>query len=352
MACHNRFMKKIITAMALFTLSPNAHANDSSAAIGLGGLDLTQNDAIAMDSEELFISREKVTVKYRFTNTTAKDVETLVSFPLPPIPGGVDDYLGDQALPDWKNDLNFTTLVDGKPVKLEIREAVGLISNPDLKGVEKRLKELGWPIQHWSDYKFEEKLQELSDAQRKAYLTEGLLRQDEGADYVMPNWQVTTHVTRTQRFPAGKTVRVEHSYKPVAGGSVGGALIAEYRKDSGEYFDSYSKKYCMDGAFLRGFDKSYAARQKAAKAMGDDYGGVAFVEHWLSYVLKSGANWKGPIKDFRLVVDKGTPDKLISFCMDGVKKIGPTQFEVRKKNFEPTKDLNILIVEFSSMDGS
>jgi hypothetical protein len=34
--------------------------------------------------------------------------------------------------------------------------------------------------------------------------------------------------------------------------------------------------------------------------------------------------------------------------MDGVKKIGPTLFEVRKTNFEPKKDLEILIVKFFS----
>jgi Domain of unknown function (DUF4424) len=340
---NTRLLAATAVATALLLTAPSI-ANDSSAAIGLGGLELTQNAAISMDSEDLFLSRDLVTVKYRFTNTSDKDVETLVSFPLPPIPNGIDGYLGDQAFPDW-NTLEFKTLVDGQPVKLELRDEVGLIGKPDANGVEKRLKELGWPLRHWDDYLFEQKLQDLSEAERKAYLAEGLLRQDEGADYVLPNWQVTTHVTRMQNFPAGKTISVEHSYKPVAGGSVGGALIAEYRKDA-EYFGEYAARYCMDKPFLAGFDKMFAARQKAAKAKGDEYGGVAFVEHWLSYVLKSGANWKGPIKDFRLVVDKGKAENLVSFCADGVKKIAPTQFEVRKTDFEPQKDLDILIVEF------
>ena len=53
---------------------------------------------------------------------------------------------------------------------------------------------------------------------------------------------------------------------------------------------------------------------------------------------------------FRLVVDKGKPDNLVSFCMDGVRKISPTQFEVRKTNFEPRRDLPVLIVEFYTTD--
>jgi hypothetical protein len=36
----------------------------------------------------------------------------------------------------------------------------------------------------------------------------------------------------------------------------------------------------------------------------------------------------------------------VSFCAEGVQKIAPTQFEVRKTNFEPKDDLAILIVEW------
>jgi hypothetical protein len=46
------------------------------------------------------------------------------------------------------------------------------------------------------------------------------------------------------------------------------------------------------------------------------------------------------------VVDKGKPQNLVSFCAESVKKISPTQFEMKKTNFEPKDDLNILIVEW------
>ncbi len=335
-------MKRIIAAIALLGLSASASANDSSAAIGLGGLELTQNDAISMDSEDLFISRQQIKVKYRFTNASAKDVETLVSFPLPPIPYGISEYLGDQGYPDW-NDLHFSTKVDGKPATLTRVDKV----EANGKDVSARLKQLGWPADYWNNYEFMEKLIDLPEAQKVSALKEGLLRRPkDDPKAVEPAWQSTTHITRKQLFPAGKTVIVEHSYKPVAGGSVGGALIAEYRKSSDSYFAEYAKHYCMDNAFLAGFDKAYAAKAKAAKAKGDEYGGVPYTEHWISYVLKSGANWKGPIKDFRLVIDKDKSDNLLSFCGTGVKKIGPTLFEMRRKNFEPTADLDFLIVEF------
>jgi hypothetical protein len=341
-------MKKLFFAAALATttLSSPTNANDSSASIGVGGLVLKQNDAVSMDSEVLFISEERVTIKYRFTNRSDRDIETLISFPLPAIPNEINGHLGDQSYPNWKEDLKFTTLVDGKPVELSYHEQVSLIGDSKGKDIRPQLKALGWPERAWDDYQFVDKLQDLSSAQKAAYVKEGLLTKDEDSDYLQPNWQLQTHVTRKQLFPAGKTIVVEHSYKPVAGGSVGGILEKRSRKEA--YFKEYAAGYCIDTNFLKGFDK----RRYSGKldSDGNDLG-MFYVETWLSYVLKSGANWKGPIKDFRLVVDKGSTDNLVSFCMDGVKKIGPTQFEVRKANFEPSKDLEILIVKFFKPEG-
>ena len=61
-------------------------------------------------------------------------------------------------------------------------------------------------------------------------------------------------------------------------------------------------------------------------------------------MLKTGANWAGPIGQFRMVVDKQYPDNLISFCGDGVKKTGPTTFEITAKDVTPQQDLSILIL--------
>ena len=68
-------------------------------------------------------------------------------------------------------------------------------------------------------------------------------------------------------------------------------------------------------------------------------------DSWLDYTLVTGANWSGPIGEFRLVVDKGSEDNVVSFCADGVRRISPTQFEVRYSNYTPTRDLNVLIIE-------
>lgn len=335
-------MKRFIAAAALLALSPTASANDSSAAVGVGGLELHQNDAVSMDSEDLFISRQLVKVKYRYTNRSNKDVETLVSFPLPSIPWGIGPYLSEQGYPDWNN-LRFSTKIDGKAAALTRVDRVEVGG----KDVSARLKQLGWPANFWENYEFMEKLIDLPQKQKTAALKEGLLRRPaDDPNAVQPAWQIVTHITRKQLFPAGKTVTVEHEYTPVAGGSVGGALVAEYRNNPEMQFSEYAKQYCIDKPFLAAFDKAHSVKQKAFDAKGPEYSGIPHMEHWVSYVLKSGANWKGPIKDFRLVIDKEKPSNLLSFCGTNVKKIGPTRFEMRKTNFEPAKDLDILIVEF------
>jgi len=46
-----------------------------------------------------------------------------------------------------------------------------------------------------------------------------------------------------------------------------------------------------------------------------------------------------------LIAGKDKPYNLVSVCMDGGKNIGPTRFEVRKSNFDPTRDIQILFAE-------
>jgi Domain of unknown function (DUF4424) len=347
-----RCLTKCAIAVCIAMLTPACFANDSSAAIGIGGLTLKRNDAVSMDYEELFISAQQIRVKYRFTNTTDKEVETLVSFPLPPMLGADEVYYGDRGPPTWDKDLNFETRVDGVPVKYQIHETVNLHSAPTASNqaiaqtdVRAQLSELHWPAEYWkADEDFIATLNQLPDAKKRAYVAEGLLKADKSTNYLRPNWSVTTHVTRMQVFPAGKTISVEHSYTPINGSSVAGGLLKRYRMEKGSGFPSVRKSFCIENAFLKSFDRTIATQNKIAKAKNES--GDQFYEQYIRYVLRPGANWQGPIKEFRLIVDKESPNNLVSFCMDGVKKISPTQYEVRKTNFTPARDLQILIAAF------
>jgi len=125
---------------------------------------------------------------------------------------------------------------------------------------------------------------------------------------------------------------IEHRYKPSVGATVQTALgPPEAAKEP--WYDEYKFKYCMDQQFLAAVE---GARTAAKSPFGAPFG-----EERIEYILKTGANWSGPIKDFRLVVDKGAADNLVSFCGEDVKKIGDTQFEVKKTDFTPDGNLAI-----------
>jgi hypothetical protein len=327
-------MRLIVPLVLLLNLTSPSSANDTTAELAVGGLRLTQSDAISLDKEELYISRDEVRVDYLFTNTTNKDVETLVAFPLPEqgFPDGEDS-----AIYNLGKDLEFKTLVDGKPVQYEV-VTQALAGGEDISAL---LDKVGLRIDaQWKDGVTPDATLASVDAAARAKLIALGAVKNEGSEaepFYMQKWVVQTSVTRRQVFKAGASVKVQHRYKPLAGGSVGGGLSPKYRNE--DWAKQNITKFCIDDSWLKSFDKQLPKHAT-------DQNPTGYNEIWLGYVLKSGANWKGPIKNFRLVVDKGKADSLVSFCGEGVKKISPTQFEVRKTDFEPTQDLNVLIVDW------
>ena len=62
-----------------------ARANDSSAELAVGGLVFTKNADVSIESEDLTITPDTVTVRYVFLNQSASPVTLTVAFPLPDI---------------------------------------------------------------------------------------------------------------------------------------------------------------------------------------------------------------------------------------------------------------------------
>lgn len=336
-------MRSAVMAAGLLALLPApAKANDTQAALGLGGLIFERSDEIAMESEDLYLSHDKVRVRYTYRNLTSKPVTILVAFPLPDVPvEGRDLEWTQSAYPDW-DAIGMTTKVDGKQVEL-LRIDVPKLGGKDISA---RLKERGWPVRYWQDEGFHARLAALSADDKSELVGEGLLSADQLTGHELrPLWTVSTAFVRTQTFPPGKAVTVEHAYEPMIGGTVTSALDREARDESMAGPDGYEARYCVDGPFLRGYDR------RRYTADGGRIETVMPVETWLSYVLATGANWKGPIKRFKLTVDKPGPQVLVSLCMDGLTRVSSTRFEVVKTDFEPTRDIDILFLEVVSSDG-
>jgi hypothetical protein len=314
-------MKRSWAILVALALAAPAAANDSTAERVAGGLVLTRSADIDMLSEDLFVSAAEVRVRYVFRNRSDTPVRTEVAFPMP------DRDLSKEREMDVAYPAGFDTRVDGGPrVIADYRQA--MLGSVDHSS---RLFKLRLPLDAGS-----EALDKLSDADKAELVRLGLAEVDEydagkgWERHLAPMWTVKQTFFWTETFPPGRDVVIEHRYVPGVGGSVDAALgFAEFR--ASPEGRAMIREHCVDPAFLAGLDR---LRRRSP----------ATPEQRIGYVLTTGGNWRSPIGEFRLVVDKGAPGNLVSFCGEGVRKISPTRFEVRHSNWRPDRDLKVLIV--------
>ena len=326
----------LVLAFIAATALPT-RANDSSAELSTGGLIFVHNPDVEMRSEDLFISTREVHVRYRFFNSSPRDVTVLVAFPMPEIHVDGPDENVSVPTDDAENFLAFTTTVNGKPVATSVEQravAVGLDRTqllrtlgvplaPHLPATREALDRL--PPDKWQD------LLLLGVAEIEEYDSGSGMKK-----HLAPRWSLQSTYYWEQTFPALAETLIEHRYKPSVGASVQTAL-GSANEGREPWYEEYKEKYCFDDEFL-------AAVERARRAV-NSRAGAPYSEQRIDYILKTGANWSGPIKDFRLVVDKGEPDSLVSFCGQDVKKISDTQFELRRVDYTPDGNLSVLILK-------
>jgi hypothetical protein len=330
-------MRNAVIALALAAAAAApALANDSTAELSIGGLIFVHNDSVEMISEDLSISAKEVIVRYRFFNKSEADVTVLVAFPMPDITIEGPDQNISVPTDDPVNLLAFATTVNDKPITTKVEQRViaagldrtqvlrtlGIPLAPHLAGTNDALDRL--PSDKWDE------LLRVGLAEIEEYDTgQGMKK------HLVARWTLQTTYYWEQTFPSRAETAIEHRYKPSVGGSVQTSLGSpDATKEP--WYDEYKEKYCFDFEFL-------AAVERARKAANSKAGGP-FGEERIDYILKTGANWSGPIQQFRLVVDKGGADNLVSFCGDDVKKISETKFEMKKTDYTPDGNLAVLIL--------
>ena len=317
--------------LASLVLGQAVSANDSSAEKAAGGLVLRQNRDIDMVSEDLFVSPALVRVRYVFRNRAPQPRRITVAFPMP------DRDLTYEMESEVAYPGDFHTLVDGRPVRMSVeRRAI-------LNGVDRTAELIGLrvpvaPPAGQRAYRLAEAIGRMPRATQQRLASLGLIDAASLADssrQIIPMWTVRETWHWDQVFPAGRDLRVEHRYAPGLGGTAGVPLASRAFRN-GENGREYQREYCTEAAFLAGIDRM---QQRAERRQGEYP-----QERRLRYILTTGGNWRSPIGDFRMVVDKGSPNAIISFCGEGVRRISPTRFEVRHRNWRPDRDLAVLIV--------
>lgn len=325
--------RSALLAAAIVLCSSPGLANDSSAALGAGGVVLTQTADVSMAKEDLYVSPSKIRIRYEFTNDSGKDVETVVAFPLPdidskrfyvePIGAVTDDPL---------NFVGFSVIANGKRLTPQVEQRA-FYNDKDVTDI---LASARVPVNVIGG-KNAQVMQHLSPEQVKI-LEQAGLGDHKMSDGETPHWIIRTKFWWKQIFPAGKTVVLEHSYQPVSGWSY---FISQYvGPKPAEEGAALLKTYCIDAAT----QKAIAARLASKAGKPED--ATSMVMRTTDYILMSGNNWKGPIGHFHLTLDKEKPTNIISLCWEGdLKKTSLTTFETTRENFAPTHDIKLLVLQ-------
>ena len=301
-------------------------ANDSTASLDTGGLVLVPNADIRLEEEDLFISPDLIRVRYVFFNTSDQAIRTPVAFPLPPLVFGEDmNYAISPE--DPVNFVGFRLWVDGQRMPFQIdarastgdgRDITGLLAKYDIPITTFTADEAGF-------MRLRARLDALPGAAMDELRAAGAIHGPDWGDGFQEAWSANVAFYWMQSFAPRSRVVIEHSYRPVPAHGFYGRYDLEARY----LFD----EACIDDSFAAG------ARRRMAGTEMDMLGATI-----LRYVLVTANNWRGPIGRFRLTVDKGSTDAIVSLCRDGIRKTGPTSFEWEGFDFRPDRDLTLLFL--------
>ena len=354
--------------LACFTI---LYANDTKVTVASGGIVIeNQEPDIEMDSEKLEISIKKIKVTYDFFNH-GKDKKITIGFPLPHSPYDMNDmypyaswdeaqiayrflygdlefshgvgYSGHLPLPfgkltDEVNNgeiINFSVFVNGKAVKFQRHMRAHTPKGEDITDllIKHRIPISSAYLRGCCEQPPMEFFLGLKETLKKHKLLDS-----EGR----PNWYLKTTYVWQQEFLANNTTHVEHAYTPSCG---------IYPIDIKDFDDQKNIKINrnssldLDGcAFDHQHYDAFLKQWKQHKEK-DPNCGYTWM-HEIRYILKTGANWRGPIKKFHLEIKPDSPDYLI--IVEGnypMKRLSNGTCVVDIENFKPTQDLRVCIYQ-------
>jgi hypothetical protein len=323
-------MRPIAIVLAVVMAAAAARADDSSAMLKAGSIVFVKSTPVRMAAEDLYVSPKAVRIRFEFENPTAKDVETIVAFPLPDIAVGElwETPLGT-VTDNPQNFVGFNAVVDGKPVAVTVEQRAFVKG----KDVTATLLAAGVPLIPMIGGGYETTAK-IPLEKKKALIAAGLA--DGDSDYFVGQWTVRTRFYWTQKFPAHKKVVIEHSYQPVTGQSF--FTTAYHTRTEKNLFGDID--YCIDQRTWTSLAARTGGNQDPSEAT------RLMNTYETSYILSTAGNWQGPIGRFHLTLDKLKPDNILSLCWDGaLQKSGATSFEFAADNYAPKRDIALVVFE-------
>jgi len=284
-------------------------ANDYAGGTTPKGIIIPVGDnEISIEEEKLFISEKKIEVEYKFYNSSNKDKNLLVVFPLP-------DGDSDPIPPEF---YDFKLWIDNKPTHYETEQRC-----VDSKGNDftEEIKKIG--VNNCETFDLKKANKNIVDK----LLSKGLLINSYGDNYT-PRWIARYKFYWKQIFPAKSIINIKHTYKPDIGAWSVSQPAFDWSSEETPDYDTVLQKGCSK------------EKLKPCECM---------LHQHLFYILTTANTWKGPIKKFHLNVRGnlffikfgGTLSDESS--KGGTFGVGEMEWEI--KNFRPEKDL---FVEFSN----
>jgi hypothetical protein len=332
----------------LLLVPATAPANDGFGGLGAIGLQFGKSTAIRMVAEDLYVSPREVRVRSVFRNEGKEEVRGEVIFPLPPISlselGNSGFALAEKDL-DRDNVVDFKVRVNGAAIEVRT-ERIAVLEPPfderrkasaryDSPGEEVTALLKGYGIPLSLDLgQVAAALARLPHPAKETLKARGL------ADFFAdeppaPLWSIIERYHWPQTFAARREVRIEHRYNPAPPGGI--FIWPDQEAELDTSHRHLIDTYCIDAATRQ------AIKLRLHPAAGAEFSGTGMALY-LDYVLTTANTWNGPIGTFHLTIDKGHPRNILSLCIDGLRKTGPTTFEMEKKEFRPDQDLRLLIV--------
>jgi Domain of unknown function (DUF4424) len=333
---------KALLLAAAMTFAPmaGAMAEESLVNLDAGGLAVDKMDQLELKVEDIFLSAKQVRASYRFLNKASQDVTATVAIPLPDVTGEADlDFaLPNPAVPNF---LNMQTRAGGKPVEASVEQHAFFTPEGGKETeITDLLKSLNLPLLP-AGAATADALKRLSEEDRAKLRVPGYVEQ--AGDGWAPLWTLRSKIVRQQLFPAGKEVVLQHSYTPSVGSAAG--LYFDRANLTGESLTQYQKKYCVNEGFLRAADALTKRLSAPKPSAGEATPAPKTRQTYFGYAFVGNGRWSGPAGRFSLVIDKAYPDNLVSFCADGARKVSSTRYELKRSNYAPDRNIDILILD-------
>jgi hypothetical protein len=265
---------------------------------------------MSVERLETYVSIRSVRLAYVFKSAKRQSVHFSFALPEMPVDAGPDIVgldAGDEAAGftadiEPVNYLDLSVQVNGRKLALAGHGR----ALHEGKDVTRRLLDAGVPLLY--DPAGDAPWPKLPPEVQEKLRADGLLGED--AAY----WTYQADFVWDQAFEPGET-RVEVSYSPLADywSDINRDDFPEIATDG-----SATQAYCIDDAVRRAFYRS-----------------PSYDILTVTHLFAPSGGWRGPVRHYRLVVDKQRATDLVAFCPLTAKKISPTRFEWTATNYTP-----------------